>query len=299
MNSVVLSRADRLGDLVLSLPVLGLLQDAGFARRVLHCSPYARAVGEWAVHNGLATELWTTGDALPTGLRGERGLSLFHTPEGVELFRRLGLAHTLGPRAKLSALWSYTRSVAQHRSRVQKSEMEYNLDLARAFLVQAGSKVPEFRGLPALAVPPDWRAPIDSPDLVIVVSNRGSAANWPIEKYVEWGARESARGRRVDYLASGIDAPERREALRSLGVEAKGSRILADFGSIRELIAYLSKAGEVLSSSTGPLHLAHAAGVPVIGIYPTKRVESFDRWRPHGYWHAGPVRFVEMRGPQE
>lgn len=296
MKAVVVSRADRLGDLVLSLPVLGLLRDAGIPRRILHTSTYARAIGEWALFNGLATEVWTAGDSLPTKLDTATtgGLSLFHSKEGVDLFLDLHLSETLGPRSKLSALWSYSRSVAQHRSRVQKSEMEYNLDLARAFLAQYKIFLPEFRGLPALKVPPQWKAPVDSPDLVLVVANRGSAANWPIERYAEWGLKARSEGRSVDFLASGIDAEERRQALRELGAEKAGARVLADFKGIEELIAYIAGAKEVVSSSTGPLHIAHAAGVQVTGIYPIKRVESFDRWRPHGYWHAAPVRYLEI-----
>jgi ADP-heptose:LPS heptosyltransferase len=296
VDSVVVSRADRLGDLILSLPALGLLRDAGLKRRILHCSAYARAIGEWAQHNDLATEVWTAGEPLPEVPAGAGGLSLFHAPEGVQLFRSLGLKRTLGPRSKLSALWSYRRSRAQHRSRVEMTEMEYNLDLARAFLEWQGLPVPEFRGLPALALPPEWKSPVEAADLVLVVSNRGSAANWPLEKYKEWGLRERAAGRRVDFLASGLDAKERLAGLKD--AEQAGCRVLADFRSIRELIAYLATAKELVSSSTGPLHIAHAAGVPVTGIYPTKRVESFDRWRPHGYWHAAALRYIEIETAQ-
>jgi ADP-heptose:LPS heptosyltransferase len=66
------------------------------------------------------------------------------------------------------------------------------------------------------------------------------------------------------------------------------------FATVRELIVFLSKAQLVVSSSTGPLHIAHAAGVEVLGLYPTKRVESFDRWRPDGFWHQAPVSLIEF-----
>ena len=296
-NTIVVSRCDRLGDLVLSLPTLGFLRDAGFSRRILHCAPYARDVGTWALHNGLCTDLWMAGGPSPVSLdpAGAVGLALFHCDATVAAFRGLGLKRTLGPRPKLSALWSYRWSVPQHRSRVAMSEMNYNVALARALLRHLNVEAPEFRGLPALKLPPEWRAPSSSPDLVVVVSNNGSAGNWPVESYVQVAVAALGEGRSVEVLAAGADAPARKKILEKIP-EVAGGRIglRGDFASVAELIAYLAGAREVFSSSTGPLHLAHAAGVPVRAVYPSfaaKKVESFERWRPDGYWHASPVRY--------
>ncbi len=291
---IVVSRCDRLGDLVLSLPALGLLRQAGFAALTLHCSPYARAVGEWARFNGLADQIWTAGDAPPLSVefRDSAFLSLHHSEATRAASRAFGFS--LGPRTKLSTLWTYTKTLSQKRSHVEKSEMEYNLDLAAALLAHLKRPIPEFQGLPSLRVPPEWRSPRPSPDLIAVVSNRGSAANWPLEAYIAHAEIALNEGRRVDFLVSGTDAAERTTELKRRGVEKLGASIVGDLASIEELIAYLAGAREVLSSSTGPLHLAHAAGVAVTGVYPRKRVESFDRWRPHGYWHGAPVRYLEI-----
>ena len=290
LPNTVLSRCDRLGDLILSLPALGLLRQAGAERRTLHCAPYARDIGDWALSNGLATGLWVAGEPLPAGTipKDTSFLALQHSAPTASAARAFAWKRSLGPRSKLSTLWTYNRTVRQSRSRVEKSEMAYNLDLVRAFCADQNTTAPAFDPLPALIVPESWRSPEPSPEMVLVVSNRGSAANWPVERYIEV-ARASRK--EVHYLVSGIDAEERAAKLRELEPSA---RIIRDFPRIRDLIAYLAGAGEVVSSSTGPLHIAHAAGVPVTGIYPRKRVESFDRWRPHGYRHAGWVRYLEI-----
>lgn len=293
---VVVSRYDRLGDLILSLPALALLKSAGFSQRLLHCAPYAQAIGEWALFNGLCEDLWTgTEDvSAPEKYRETTGLCLHLCRESQRAFKHLSLQKTWAPRTKLWALWSFSHAVAQHRSRVEKSEMEYNLDLVRHFLQKSQLPVPEFVGLPALKVPPAWKSPQVSPDFLAVVSNRGSAHNWPIEQYIVAGLAARAEGKRVHFLVSGLDATQRRADLQRAGVEAKGCEIIGDFGDLRELIRYLAGCGEVLCSSTGPLHIAHAAGVPVTGIYPKVRVQSFKRWRPDGYWHAAPIRLIEL-----
>ena len=298
---VVVSRCDRIGDLILSLPVLGLLRDAGFERRILHCSPYASAVAEWAQFNGLCSKV-IAGDAvadsnLETDLNGAVGLSLHHTEMTARLFRKAKLK-SFGRRSSLSALWLHSKTFVQHRSRVETSEMQYNLKLARGFLDWLRISVPEFRGLPALQVPPVWGAAgVSKPGVVVAVSSLGSAKNWPLNRYLEWVRAQRAQSdRRITFLVAGSDAGERRKGLEDSGILCEnGISIQGDFASLKELIAWLASAEGVLASSTGPLHIAHAAGVPVIGIYPTEpRVETFARWRPDGYWHSKGVRWIEI-----
>jgi ADP-heptose:LPS heptosyltransferase len=320
---VVVSRCDRLGDLVLSLPAMGHLARAGFAERILHCAPYAADVGRWALHNGIVTALWLSNEAPPPAARGAVGLALFHSPVTAQAFRAARLSYTLGPRAKLSALWAYSRSVAQRRSRVEKSEMRYNVDLAHALVQAVRARdscaeltFPEFRGLPALRVRPEWEAALEASfaarseparpgvrtgawDTLLVVSNGGSAANLPMEFYLDLARARLARGERVGALVSGLDAEARRAAFAQSGLLQAGLTLVPELPSVGALIALLARAGEVVASSTGPLHLAHAAGVPVRGLYPSRpRQETFARWRPDGYDHAAPVRY-QIFNPSE
>lgn len=311
-RAFLVSRCDRLGDLVLSLPTLGFLKQAGQGPVTLHCSAYAADIAEWARFNDLCDTVWIDGEACPDAAKGAVGLSLFHGPAAVKAFREAELARSFGPRSKLSALWSYSRTLRQSRKCSVKSEMTYNVELAAACLRWLGVEdIPEFKGLPALRVPLRWEWAGAKPDLVVVVSNAGSAANWPLEKYIEIIRGGLAAGQRVEVLATGNDAEVRRKALCQSGVcveeadpsaasstakrPARRALLRGNFASVGRLIGYLAAAGEVVASSTGPLHLAHAAGVPVFGIYPTEpKQETFTRWRPDGYWHAAPVRYAEF-----
>jgi ADP-heptose:LPS heptosyltransferase len=306
-GKTLVSRCDRLGDLVLSLPALGFLRDAGASPLWLHTSAYARAIGEWAQFNGLVEGVWAETEPLPAELdqaaADQRwGLSLFHCPEAVRAFRSWGASLTLGPRSRISALWSYQHSLAQHRSQVEKSEMAYNVDLARAFLKRAGLSEPPFRGLPALKVPQEWTSPVGPADLLVVASNGGSAHNGSMRRYLE-RAREAVEreGKSVQFLIHGVDAAERTRDFEASDLSSR-IELLPSFKDLRQLIAHVASCGETFSSSTGPLHIAHAAGRPVTGLYPKEpRVQGFKRWRPDGYWHASSVQWVSInsaRPPQ-
>lgn len=306
---ILVSRCDRIGDLVLSLPAIAHLRRSQLEqfkwsshqpRLWLHCSPYAKAIGDWALYNEICSDLWVDGEKIPEDLKvGPNsnetwGLSLFHCESTVKAFRLAQLKYTLGPRSRLSALWSYQKSIAQHRSRVQKSEMEYNLDLAQIFITRAVYPTLRFQGLAALKVPQEWKSPIEGVDVLIVASNGGSARNWPMSRYLEEARTRLALGQKVQFLIHGFDAEIRKLELKNSDLNDKVT-CLPSLDSLSVLIAHINSCGEVISSSTGPLHLAHALGKPVIGIYPaTPRVQSFERWKPDGYWHSAPVKWIVL-----
>lgn len=291
---LVISRTDRIGDLLLSFYTLHHAGRLGFAHRILHLSPMNRDLGVLAQFNGLAEELWFLGDAPPPIAQKALFLSLYHASDAVKDLRKIKAQMSLGPRSKLSSIWSYSISVAQNRSTVLMSEAEYNLELLQKFADLVGLSRLEPEGLPPLKVPPEWKTADPTAEVVINVCNRGSAKNWPIEKYIDWGLSARALGQSVDFIVSGEDQQLRLAALKKSGVLEKGCRIFESFATLAALVEFLSKAKKVVSSSTGTLHLAHALGVEVVGIYPVKKVESFERWKPFGYWHRAPVRLIEI-----
>lgn len=296
----MVSRADRIGDLVLTLPAIGWLKKSTGAHVTLHCSFYARDIGLWAKHNGIVDELIWREDPDSESFVGVQppythALSFFHCSETRDLFRLTRPGVSFGPRTKLSAMWCYSKTLAQHRSQVAMSEMQYNVELAKAALKEWKLNAIEFSGLPKLRVPVEWTANVDMPrGIVVSLSNGGSAGNWSVQDYLRW-VKENAPNEPIDFLVAGLDASSRKQELKAWdGFDSTRHRIVETLNSVGNLVAYLSRAKRLVASSTGPLHVAHAAGVDVLGIYPIKKVESFKRWRPDGYWHDAEVRWIEI-----
>ncbi len=306
-DSIWVTRTDAIGDLVLSLPALGFLK-AGLGPESeinLLVDRSNRDLAEWAQFNKLCTHFYTIdskgvieSESKEALKPASAAISLVVDKRLGKFFKNISAEFTLGPRTKISSLWIFSESISQNRSRVEKSEMEYNLDLVRAFLQSKKIPVPTFTGLPSLQIPENWQFPRPHPHYwVLVVSNRGSAKNLPIEFYVK-KAHEILKldsETHVEFLVKGWDAKQRLEFLRQDRIsKEKRVSIIEGFEDLKTLVGYLSKARGVVSSSTGPLHLAHALGVHSIGYYPKKKVESFKRWRPAGYWHRAPLEFFEI-----
>jgi ADP-heptose:LPS heptosyltransferase len=271
-----------------------MLRDAGFERRILHVSRYAKDIAEWARVNDLVSDVWVLGEPRPQLPENSLGIVLRHDSQSIADLKSSGLKSLFGPRTKVSSLWSYTKSFAQHRSRCEKSECQYNFDLVERTLKQLGIPVPPQVGLPALKVPREW-LPQTKPGIVFCVSSSGQSKNVAMEWYLLRAQEALKKGHSVAFLVSGFDAEKREAELRSSGLLEQGAVLQSGFSELKSLIGWLSQAEKVVATGTGPLHLAHAAGVPVFGIYPAAPlVTSFKRWRPEGYNHSSPIEFCEF-----
>lgn len=84
---------------------------------------------------------------------------------------------------------------------------------------------------------------------------------WPEERFVDLGRRLRGRGLRV-VVAWGPGERERAARIAS----GAGAELAPDTG-LRELAFLLAGARLVVSADSGPLHLAAALGVPLVGLY--------------------------------
>ncbi len=101
---------------------------------------------------------------------------------------------------------------------------------------------------------------------------------WPIERHVEIARRLLERTDRPILVVRGPDDARVREAFAPLVREEARVRDLAtDLG---ELPARLSEASVMVTSDSGPMHVAEAVGTPVIALFgPTTREFGFAPWR--------------------
>jgi ADP-heptose:LPS heptosyltransferase len=120
--------------------------------------------------------------------------------------------------------------------------------------------------------------------VVIHVSAGNPFRRWPEMAFAELAARlVDEDDRRWVVITSGPSdaAAAARVLARSRAAAARGDRILDGEGlSLAELRALLDRAALFIGGDSGPLHIAAASDVPIVGIYgPTVPVRSAP-WRP-------------------
>lgn len=128
--------------------------------------------------------------------------------------------------------------------------------------------------------PPRWNIPVSHEDAVfastLIPNNQKSviicaAASkrercWLPERYAETADYLSTKGFKV-ILCGGPTPLDKELAEKILEHSQSAITNLVGQTSLKQLYALLSRADFVIAPDTGPLHMANAAGTPVIGLY--------------------------------
>ncbi len=225
-------------------------------------------------------------------------LTLFSTFRVGWLGWRARIPLRVAPATKAAQVF-YGQRVLQRRSRSEKPEYQYNMDLAKALVRTLGFPV-------VLPRAPFWplsdderlaeremlrdRLGLDMGETWIFVhsGSGGSANNLSLEQYAELVVR-------IEGPLAGLGAlrkprwiltagPGESEALSQL-VQLLHDKGIAPvpYESDRGLAAFarsLAAADLFIAGSTGPLHVAGCLDVPTVGFFPGKRSSTALRWQP-------------------
>ena len=300
---MLLVRNDRIGDLVLTTPAISALRRALPDSRIdLICSAYAEPVVRLNPHLDQIITCRGMNDLsdLPELVRTVRdrrydcAIVFVHSWKNARLVRSAGIPLRVGPLVKLYAPLYFNRAVRQRRSRAEKNEAEYNLELLAGIGVDPPGEVPLPVVVPSAEAVGRAReivaglfAEREKGKLVIVHPGMGgSALNWPVERWRELVGRLAVRDELRVIATGSAGEKELAESTISAG-EAGRVKAVCGLG-LEDYIGLVSLAQAVVAPSTGPLHLAAALGVPTVaGIYSPVRAHHPRRWGPLG---AGRIR---------
>ncbi len=189
--------------------------------------------------------------------------------------RRIGFSRTF---TKEGARWLYTDRVEPSRPQLHK--VERDLELLRPLGISGAD------ARPVLVVPAAARAwaleqvaARGGGPLVVMhpgVSGFGALKQWIPERFGRT-ARRLADERGVRSLVTW--GPGERELAQRVVDASGGTALLGpQTGSILELAALYQACDLVIGCDTGPLHLAAALGVPVVGLYGPKEPAVYGPW---------------------
>lgn len=206
-----------------------------------------------------------------------------------KLVWRSGIRYRLAPATKLFQ-FLYTHRLTQRRSRSEKAESAYNLDLARQFLRDHHLPIHE-PSEPFLTIAPDILSAqkqklavqlgLDQTKKWCFVhsSTGGSATNLSLEQYATLIKGIQAEFECQVVLTAGANEGERANQLATL----VGSQHVVVYDKNAGLVDFtysLACADLFVSGSTGPLHICGALNVATIGFYPSRLSAIPRRWKP-------------------
>jgi len=283
MRTFIISRTDAIGDVVLTLPMAGVLKQLYPDAQILFLG---RAYTEEVVMASEHIDGFINWDKC-------KDLSIFNADAIIHVFPNKDIARAakkahikerIGTTNRIYHWWTCNRLVKLSRRHSPLHEAQLNLQLLRPLGAAAQYSLEDIRryyGLTRLApLPADIAARIDPRrfNLVLHPKSRGSAREWGLDNF-----RELIRLLPQDHFKIFISGTAAEgELVRSLFGEFPFLTDLTGRLTLSQLISFLSRADGLVAASTGPLHLAAALGINAMGIYPPIRPMHPGRWAPVG-----------------
>ncbi|MEA3207930.1 MAG: hypothetical protein QOE70_987 [Chthoniobacter sp.] len=286
---IVILRADHLGDMILTTPLVRALGKAGHEVTVVgprawaavwEGNPWARyaaleeACPQWPRHwFRLAGWLYRNGfDHLLVPYYEPR-LFLASFFSGIR-HRACQMGRYLGRLTLHTALRTHLETQPRHMTEVW-------LDYARHLGIQPASAAPELfladDEKAAVQAMLDQQLPDPEPLVVIHPFHKGSTCHPPLETYVAVARQLLGRGRcRIAITGTAGDLSSWQTAAGDL----IHPRLWLAIGalSLRQLFAVIAQARVLVAGSTGPLHIASALGVPSVSPFCPHPAVSPQLW---------------------
>ena len=295
IKSVLISRTDNIGDVILTLPLVYV------ARCVFRNADVFFYVNErlkplldgMSINVNILTEDEHQNYADRKRLFAVHNidLAIFAKPrfDLALMFFQQGTKYRVGTAYRWYS-FLYNHRVKEHRKFADKHESEYNLNLLRECVeIDENCRVPErllnydeneekdfLEKSISFGLSPGTKY------IIIHPGSRGSARDISLEQFREIGIKLLAAYSDHKIVYTGMDS-EKEIVNNSMPIEGKEKVVnLAGKLSLRELMILIDQSKLFMSNSTGPIHIAGALNKNIIGFYPNSAPVNDVRWKPLG-----------------
>ena len=295
---IIISRTDKIGDLVLSLPSFYM------ARKMYPESTIAVLVRNYnagIVKNlPFIDETWVIDGTDFKSLR--QRLKEFKPHVFAALYSDFsvlkaalfsGAYFRTGPLSKPLSWLVYNRGIIQKRSKSIKNEAEYNLDIIKTLnptlfneLYEIGGKIICSDNNIKNAEKYLAQEGIIEPFILIHPFMGGSAKNFTDEEYAALTAKLSGFAPKVPIVLTSSKSDFHRLKDIKNSLDKNTVHIYENGSDILDLAALIDKSEVYVGGSTGPSHIAGNLRKKAVLIYPAKASQSPVRWGLFGNKHA-------------
>jgi heptosyltransferase-2 len=295
-NRILIVRTDRIGDVLLSTPVIKAMRDSypnayiammvsPFAKDIVDGNPY---LDEVIIYDkGAKHKSWMRSIKFACNLKKKRfDLSLIlHPTNRVHLVTFFaGIPRRIGYDRKMGIL--LTDRLKHTKELGEKHELEYNLDLVRYLGIEPKDKE---LFMPIKPESEEWlkelfrQEGINNHDRLLAIHPAASCPSkiWPNERFAELADRLAQKyGFKVLVIAGPKDIALAQNVIKQMHHPTVN---LAGKVSVSQLASALKRCQLFISNDSGPVHISSAIGTPVISIFGrSQKGLSPKRWGPRG-----------------
>lgn len=286
-KKIAVVRTDRLGDMILTLPMcLALKRALPGSNITMIADSYTAPLLEKSpvIDNALFVDEYK-GGIKEIFKRNDFDTVYFPRPRFNEAFAAYlaGVKNRVGTAFRIySFLFNF--KIYDHRKVSEYHEAEYNTRMVEFSLgIKAKSELVSPYVDPQLRVEMEdmvTKLGLDPgrKSIIIHPGSGGSARDYPVEKFAKTAEILSDR---YNILITG--SKEEKSSASIIKNACPKCFDLSGVLSLKELIALLSFCNALIANSTGVLHIAASLGLSVVGLYPNTMHISDKRWGPYIY----------------
>lgn len=283
---IIISRTDKIGDVILTLPLAGVIKKylpsstvhflgRSYTEAIISSSAYVDHFINWDEIKGKESPLedYKNVDAI---------IHVFPNKNIAKAAKKAGISMRIGTNHRLYHLFTCNRLLSLSRKNSDLHEAQLNLKLLKPLGIQEDlslDDIPGFYGWKNASSPSPAFLPFLSKEkfnLIFHMKSMGSAREWPAGYYLQLAQTLSGR---FNIILTGT-VEEGRVIKLECPTIFKLPHIKNACGkfSLKEFIHFIECTDGLLACSTGPLHIAAASGIYALGLYPTTRPMHIGRW---------------------
>jgi ADP-heptose:LPS heptosyltransferase len=293
LNTIILSRTDSLGDVILSLPIAGAIKKHNpkikvfflgrtYSKIIIEISDF---VDEFLNYDEISKKSNSEQNKIFKDLNADAIVHIFPNKEIAKLAKKVKIPHRIGTSHRIFHLLTCNIRPNFTRKNSDLHEAQLNFKLIEPLgikKVYSLDEIPELYGynnFPYLDKKLENLLSKKRFNLILHPKSKGSAREWGLENF----------SKLIELL------PENKYKIFITGTHEEAT-LMTDFlekfkdkvtdltgrMTLSELVSFISKSDGLVAASTGPLHIAAATGIKAIGLFAPMKPIHPGRWKPIG-----------------
>lgn len=276
MKRIIISRTDSIGDTILTLPMCGYLKKVMPDTTIIYLGKgYVKPIVSLSEHVDEFAEFveGSNHEDLLASLNADAIIHVFPRKTLAQAARNTGIPVRIGTAGRSYHWGACNKKVKFTRKRSDLHESQLNFKLLKGIGIDYAPHLEEIDQYYGVK-----KSSGKSKHVILHPGSRGSAVEWPFEKFAQLAKEIAETGLLVTVTGTEEEGTSFREAFTFTDkiVDLSGKQTL------NELINYIGTASHLVACSTGPLHIAAMLGVKAVGLYVDIRPIHPGRWAPVG-----------------
>lgn len=289
---IVISRTDSIGDVILTLPLAGILKERfplahlvflgnTYTKPIIACCEHVDEIWEWAELEKMEDNErieWLAAQEIDTFLHIFPRRTIAKWAKKAKISNRVGTSHRIFHWLTCNYKPNFTRKNSTLHEAQLNTKLLEPLRIGSDFSLKELNELIGFTKIPSL--PPHFKSLIkaDTKNIILHAKSQGSAVEWGVDQFVELAKILSRNQINVFFTGTEKEAQFFRDKLpQSPFIHDVAGQMTLD-----ELIAFIAHADGLIAASTGPLHLAGVLNINTIGLFSSIKPIHAGRWKPLG-----------------